>query len=212
MTVPFRDFGRLVKRDPRDRKYLLKKVQGDTVLKDKSWLTGPVQDQLDTPACVGYGISAWFRSSPLRQDPIDPLGIYKIAKLIDNYPYEGTTVRDGIKVLEMTGHVKEYRWCWDLQTALIWLSNHGPLIVGTDWYSDMNTPNSDNYISPTGEFLGGHCYLVHRINVKKQYVALQNSWGLNYGLVGKAYLSFQGFEKLLKAEGECCAATEIKRG
>jgi C1A family cysteine protease len=37
-----------------------------------------------------------------------------------------------------------------------------------------------------------------------------NSWGTGWGLKGRAYLTFETLDRLIKMEGEAAVATEIK--
>jgi hypothetical protein len=49
--------------------------------------------------------------------------------------------------------------------------------VGTWWTSNMMTPNSRGFISPTGFVVGGHQYLAHGYDVEKDAVLISCWWG-----------------------------------
>ena len=206
-----RSFGRVHRRDIRDRKYKLKDTLKKAVrYRTRRWNPGLLLDQGDSNACVGYAWAAWFSASPIRQTPIAPKGIYELAKYLDDFDgedYEGSTVRAGAKVLAITGHITEYRWCWDIDTAIEYLLTNGPLIIGSNWHEDMMEPDKAGFISPTGPVLGGHAYFLYYVNTVDKYVTLRNSWG-PWGKRGDARLSFSSLQKLIRNEGECCAATE----
>lgn len=181
------------------------------VLASKSWRCGPVLDQGSEPSCVGHAWFGWLAASPIRQSPMLPDAIYQFAKFYDEWRgqnYEGTSVRGAAKVLAVAGHVSEYQWAWDLDTALPWLVSNGPLVAGVNWYEGMCYPNAAGLIVPSGEVVGGHAVLVYGLDVRRQLVKIRNSWGTGWGRRGNCLLSFDDFARLLAEDGECCAATE----
>jgi hypothetical protein len=141
--------------------------------------------------------------------------IYNRAQELDEWPgesYEGTSVLAGAKAVMEIGFLKEYRWAFSLDDALMTLGYHGPGVAGLVWYEGMCEPDEKGFIHPTGDEVGGHCILIHGINVKGQYVKLCNSWGKNWGINGECYLSFADFKKLLKEDGEFCVPVTRAKG
>lgn len=204
-------FGRDYVEDPRDRKFSLQKLA--TQKKSKHWKLGPQLDQGYSPHCVGYAWYGLLASSPHRQKPIAPSGIYTLAQYFDEWEgqnYDGTSVRGAAKVLQITGHIEHYYWAHDIDAAITHLLENGPVVFGTNWYRDMNYPDNDGLISIGGSLLGGHAYLVYGVDVKKEIFKFQNSWGSDWGIDGTAKMSFETFETLLKKDGECCTAYESK--
>lgn len=216
--------GRKYIKDARDQNFLLKSIVPKEL--DRSfkywWTSGWWGDQGYKPHCVGYSWCHWLADGPITQDssreknvaPFDPDHVYHEAQKIDAWAgedYDGTSVRAGAKVLQREGFIDEYRWAWDVDTAIHALINKGPLIVGTWWYSDMYFPNDKGIITATGSKAGGHAYVVNGINLDKKLVRIKNSWGRNWGKNGFAYVSLDDFEKLITEQGECCMAVEIDR-
>ena len=205
-----RSHGRIYVPDERDKTYQLDPRQ--STLKRKTWYCSKALDQRDTPHCVGYAWNAWFTASPVRQNPISPEGIYVLSKHYDGLSpgVEGTTIRAAAKLLQITGHISSYKWCWTSNTAINWLLTQGPLVVGTNWYEGMDRPDKE-FLSLSGDLVGGHAYLAYGVDVEDEYIRIHNSWSPLWGKKGKAKIRFSDFNRLLQENGECCAAVEIKR-
>jgi len=163
-----------------------------------------------TPHCVGFAWMHWLTNSPI-VNWIDPHGIYRIAQQFDEWKgtaYDGTSVRAGAKVLNWLGLIKEYQWCWDLQTLISTVLEKGPVVVGTEWLGGMEKPDSHGIIQAIGASLGGHAYLITGVSVPRGLFRIKNSWGRGWGKGGRAYISFEGMEKLIGMDGEVCLAVE----
>ena len=206
-------FGRGVAPDARDAKFAMAGVP----VSDRQyryWSCGKVLDQGAESSCVGHAWAGWLAAAPVSVDPIAASGIYDFAKFLDEWQgenYDGTSVRAGAKVVKMAGHIESYSWCWDVKTAVNWVLERGPLVVGTDWTEGMMTPNKSGFISTDGDSVGGHAYLIYGVNVSKGFFSLRNSWGAEWGIRGNARVSIADFEQLLLRDGECCSAVEKKR-
>jgi len=124
--------------------------------------------------------------------------------------YDGTSVRAGAKILQRLGVISEYRWASTLDDVVQAVLHLGPVVVGTWWYSDMFTPDSNGVITATGTKSGGHAYVINGVNLNKKQFRIKNSWGRGWGKKGHAYISFSDFDKLLKDWGEACMAFEKK--
>lgn len=207
-----RSWGRFAIQDDRDRGYAIKRRRA-VKKKSKHWSTGWVLDQGAEPHCVGFAWAGWLMSSPIRQNPINPSGIYTFAQLLDEWEgtdYDGTSVRAGAKVLQAAGQISSYQWTWELQPAVNHILEVGPLVIGINWYEKMSNPTREGYITPSGRLQGGHAILCYGADTRKARISLQNSWGPNWGSDGKCYLSFEDFEQLLSEDGECCTAIESR--
>lgn len=166
-----------------------------------------VADQKMTPHCVGFAWCHWLDCDPIRQF-IDPHGLYEGCKLIDGAPNEdGTYVLSAAEILKKLGFISEYRAGRTLKQLVYAVLELGPVVVGTDWYEGMEEGPT---LQLTGEVLGGHAYLVMGANQKKRTFKIKNSWGREWGDDGHALISFDDMETLLKADGECCLATEAQ--
>lgn len=204
-------FGRRVHFDKRSRKFpIIALIPAGTIPRSYTWRCLLNLDQGQTPACVGF---SWTHEAAAR--PVEVQGltnatgmqVYKLAQKLDDEPgenYEGSTVLGGAKAAQTKKWLKEYRWGFSLDDAILALGYHGPGVAGLNWYSGMMDVDSKGFIHPTGQLEGGHAILVHGVNVKGQYVKLWNSWSKSWGINGGCYLSFDDFGRLLQEQGEFC--------
>ena len=209
--------------DERDNGYLI-----ETMLESRGRITNPRitsrfwddngwwGDQGRTPHCVGYAWAHWLEDGPVGQSGIAPVIqpqiIYEQAQKLDEWPgenYNGTSVRGGVKALQRAGKIRNYYWGFDLNSLVNAVLYYGPVVVGTYWYRGMFYPNRQGYISPTGQIMGGHAYVINGVDTKRQYVRIKNSWGRRWGINGSAYMSFTNMSNLIRQFGEVCIATEI---
>jgi hypothetical protein len=113
---------------------------------------------------------------------------------------EGSSALGLMKWWRAAGIIHGYEWTFDFDSFLKALETQ-PLLVGTNWYSDMNKPNQLGFVAPTGESLGGHEYLAtgfRRVSADDDYILrFENSWGENWGLGGRFYMMSKNFERLL---------------
>lgn len=170
------------------------------------------------PHCVGYAWAHYMEDGPIRPSSntppprIDPVFVYNEAQRIDEWPgedYDGTSIRAGCKILHAHGYVKEYRWAWDAETVKQAILTVGPVVVGTNWYSSMFNPDANGYIVPTGTQAGGHAYLLNGYDESSHSFRIKNSWGQNWGKNGRAFITYQNMDSLLKNGGEAVISTEI---
>lgn len=180
------------------------------------WTSGAWKgDQGSFPHCVGYSWTHLLAVGPIVQrgaPPFDPVWIYKEAQKVDQWEgenYDGTSVRAGAKVLQAAGLLESYLWAFDVPTFVKGLFQKGPIVLGTTWYDGMSYPEKKtNIIRTTGARRGGHAYLAVGGSTKTGMVRIMNSWGLDYGQNGFAWLPMEELEKLLKDHGEACMPVE----
>lgn len=169
-------------------------------------------DQGDFPHCCGFGAADWGinEPSPTHFTNADGHRFYYECKVIEGEPNEenGAYVRSVGKVLKANAHLEAYAFAPDMATIKYWLLYKGPLIVGTIWTEGMFNPDENDLIHPTGETVGGHCYLINEWK-SNGYIGIQNSWGAQWGKDGKAYISEEDFGNLFSRGGEALAAIEI---
>lgn len=215
--------GRLVSKDENDKKFLLARPKrGETMPARRMWnLTGGILDQGNTPQCVGHAGRHYLNAGPVvnRGGPA-ARGLYDMAQLNDEWEgedYEGTSVRGLFKGLKKLGFVNEYRWAFDVETVMKHVLTTGPMVMGTDWYLEMFTPDRHGYVYPEGENAGGHSWLIIGVDRYRKApdgamgaARCVNSWGLNWGERGRFWLTLRALDKLIRADGEACVAPELK--
>lgn len=211
--------------DEKSREYPIRGLMRVTPKrKTKLWVVGPILDQGQEGACVGFGWTAkilsepfWFNLKKLPKGiPTEPqpfaFDTYNQAKKIDEYPgedYEGTSVLAGAKVMQNYGIVKSYSWAFSIDEMIDGLIKKGPVVLGINWYDGMyDAPNG--VLSVSGKIVGGHCITAVGFRVAsptfggEDSIILQNSWGPDWGLNGLAEIRVSDMAKLLADSGEAC--------
>jgi hypothetical protein len=173
-------------------------------------------------ACVGFGfaheLAARPASVPGMTNDFARQKIYWRAQQLDPwaggaYPnanpfYEGTSVLAGAQVctkeLKLYG---AYHWAFSLDDVIMALGYKGPVVLGVNWYEGMWDTDALGFIRVRGALVGGHCILAHAVDLRNKRVSLFNSWGKNWGIGGKAWISFADLDRLLKEQGEACVPT-----
>jgi C1A family cysteine protease len=181
---------------------------------------GPVLDQGRTPQCVAYSSIGFLTAHPVVNKAIDFKEFYDACQRVDEWEgedYEGTSVRAGFKVLKERGYVSGYQWALNADTVAQHILTTSPVVVGTDWYLDMFTPTSDGYITATGSVEGGHAWLLVGVNLMRHNpdgtlgaFRMRQSWGPGWGQNGRAWVTYSDMDKLIRSDGEACAAVEQK--
>jgi hypothetical protein len=167
-----------------------------------------VLDQGNEGSCVGHSIGHELIATPIPCPSVDheyAYRIYKEAQKVDEWPgedYEGTSVLAGLKVIKDLGWCDEFRWSFSHLDTELGIAYEGPGIAGTNWYTDMMNLDSEGFIHPTGYNEGGHCYLYLGVDIEKKAFVIHNSWGESWGRNGRAFISFDDYEKLRVNEGE----------
>ncbi len=217
-----KDFGlgRLPAKDERDRNFLVS-ARHPLMESERTyrywWSNGWWGDQGKTSQCVGYGWTHFLEDGEVTHNKvtpplINPAELYKQAQEVDEWlgnDYDGTSVRAGAKVLQQLGMISEYHWAYDNETLLHTVLEVAPVVVGTNWYSDMFEPNSLGKVKIGGALAGGHCYVINGVNKTARFYRCKNSWSRQWGRQGYFFLSFDDMERLISEDGEFCLATEI---
>lgn len=87
---------------------------------------------------------------------------------------------------------------------------HGPVVLGVNWYEAMFEPDEEHTLHVEGDIAGGHALLCNAVSLKRQAVWLSNSWGLDWGFNGGAWLGFEDLQRLLEEEGEACVPVRVR--
>jgi hypothetical protein len=202
-------WGREAASDPRDQRFLLKLTESNA--QQKTWFDQNWEgDQGPTPQCVGYAWAHWLDAEPIRQFA-KPDGIYSLAQFVDEWEgtdYEGTSVRAGAKVLQSLGFIGNYQWAFSVDQVVQAILQQGPVVVGTDWLQGMMKPDKSGMIRAKGKSLGGHAYVLTGVDRGKGVFKMKQSWGVSWGIRGRAYLPIEDFAILLDREGEACLGVE----
>lgn len=170
-------------------------------------------DQNGYPHCVGYGSQHFRSASPFRVPGLtneDGDRLYADCKMRDNYDGPGTYPRVALQIMRERGWISNYFWAQSLDDTVNWLRNISPIIIATVWTDGMDRPDRRGFIRPEGEIRGGHLYLLDGINVRQRKVRIFNSWGEDWGIRGRAWLTFDDLESLVfDLGGEAIACTEV---
>lgn len=196
--------------DERSRDYPIRQIVGAAPLQSKLWACNAYLNQGEEGACVGFGWSHELAAKPLPVKGITneyARNLYQIAQRLDEWPgedYSGTSVLAGAKAVQSVGYMSQYRWAFSLDDILRTLGNYGPVVLGIPWYEEMYCPDSNGFIKPLGEEVGGHCILARGVAIKRGYVTLHNSWGGDWGVNGDCRISFSDLDMLIHQSGESC--------
>lgn len=209
--MPERTFDRVPQYDPKSLRFAIRSLVANKPRRSYTWSVPVMLDQGPEGACVGFGWSQEIAARPKPDSTITndyAFRLYHRAQQLDEWAgenYEGSSVLAGAKAVMELGKLREYRWALgpgsiaaesDLALAV---GYKGPAVMGTYWYEGMMEPDVDGYLRPTGDILGGHCYLVHGYSLKLGY-KVWNSWGTGF----YGYIKPTDMITLLRYDGEAC--------
>lgn len=178
---------------------------------DKIWRANFQLDQGDTGHCVGFGWAGWSNAEPIENvyDNDDGHEIYYETKVIEGKPgnESGAYPRDGAEAMRARKRLNTYAFADSIETILTHLRTKGPVGIGTDWTYDMFQPDSNGFVKPTGEYAGGHWYLLY--GVEGDVLLFKNSWGSGWGDNGSFRMTIPDFQILMNAYAEVIASVEL---
>lgn len=210
--------GRVPQHDDRNSRFPIRALL-DRAARPRSytWRLGTHLDQQQTPMCVGFSIAHELAARPVvcPVDPVIAAGIYSLAQKNDDWAgeaYEGTSVLGGAKATKLMGFYDEYRWASGVDDFVLAVGYHGPAVIGINWYATMFHPDETGRLVVAGGVAGGHAILCNRVDVKNERAWLCNSWGLDWGIGGNAWLPFTDLSRLLGEDGEAMIPVTRERG
>jgi hypothetical protein len=156
----------------------------------------------------------------------------------DTPPEEGTSLSAGFDILRDKGHRRLWgggsrppemdegivgvnRWLTTVDEIRTAISLGKPVCFGINWYQAFYNPTmqksgrgnkSEAWISVQGanwgRIAGGHCIVGCGASDRRQAILLPNSWGLGWGIKGKAWVPYDAVTRLLGELGECAIVTD----
>ena len=110
--------------------------------------------------------------------------LYSLATTLDPWPDEwppedtGSSGLASAKAAQKLGLGAEYRHVFGGADEVVQLIQVGYAVsVGTWWYNDMFTPDTNKVITPTGSRVGGHQYIARGYLKRKDLVVIRCWWG-----------------------------------
>jgi hypothetical protein len=220
-------FGRRKSIDPRDKTYPLRsmiQLAPTEPLRTRPWNAPPALDQGHTGvpgrdnegSCTGFGGAHFLAAAP-HQHQLSAefaLELYDAARKNDEWPgenYDGSSVRGLMKAMQSLGYIAGgYLWAWDASTVRDYTLRYSPVVTGSDWYAEMMEPDRSGFIRPVGPLEGGHCYVVLGYSADRDAFRIQNSWGVEWGQKGRAWMAFEDYQFLISQDGgEAASAVEV---
>jgi Papain family cysteine protease len=218
VRVEGKPLGRHVRHDSRSLNYL---VEPDGTVATARWnRLIPVLDQGSVGSCTGNAATGALGTEPdydslkaqleqgLQLNEAEALKLYSAAENIDgDGPYppndHGSSGLSVAKAAQNAGLISGYTHITSIaaaQTAI----QAGPFIVGTDWYTSFDTPDSNGVvaIAKGATVRGGHEYECIGYDAKTDLWEMVNSWGTTFGVDGHFFYSTATFEALLATQGD----------
>lgn len=210
--------GRHVVHDSLSLRYPARAVDPRKLKSTRHHFNTPILNQGYIGSCTGYAgtktVSAdayWAAGKTALQDADHgayAVGLYSDATKLDPWPGEyvpDDTGSDGLsiaKVLKARGLIAGYQHATSLEACLTSLAER-PVMIGSSWLERMYDVDSDGKVNVSGEPVGGHEYVLDELDVENRRVWLTNSWGLEYGQEGRAWMLWGDLGRLLADYGDC---------
>jgi hypothetical protein len=217
VVVEGKRLGRHVFHDDRSLAYVLDEaVVGKSVQWERQI---PVLDQGDTSSCTGNACVGVLGTTPghadlvahdaaLVLDEVEAQGLYSAAEVFDgDGPYppndNGSSGLSVAKADLAAGLCSGYVHALSVSAAHTAIQR-GPFMVGSNWYSSMDSPDANGLVSIAegATVRGGHEYECVGYDMEADLWHLVNSWGTGWGAGGHFYYSTATFTRLLAEEGD----------
>lgn len=204
-----RPLGRHVLHDPRSRKF--DAAQAHTIKSVVHASRGLPLDQT-RGSCTADALCGALDSDPDFKGTIraqaDAEFLYDQEIVLEGYdPVTDDPGGTGLMVCKAAkelGWIRRYEHAFGTDHALKALTLR-PIMAGVNWYSSFDTPDSVTGVvtlTANAYIRGGHEFVVDELDVISELVGCWNSWGPNYGIGGRFYMTFNLFDKLLHEDGD----------
>ncbi len=224
-VVSGRRLGRHVEHDPESRMFAHAETS-TAGLKSASWTRhGDPFDQGELGSCTCNAIAGACMTEPLFQPlrvltEVDAVALYRLATMLDDiegsYPPDdtGSSGLAACKAAKRRGLIGSYSHAFTL-SAMLSALQHGPVIVGMNWYASFETPDADGLVSIAkhSPIRGGHeveCFGVDIVRDSHGEIAMTlsklhfwNSWGTSYGVGGAFSMTLATWQRLMSEGGDC---------
>ena len=177
-----------------------------------------ILDQGNVGSCTGNALVGALGTDPLvgalpnghpALNETEALRIYSEAEIIDgDGPYppndNGSTGQSVCKAAKNDGLISGYTWCQD-ETGILAALMAGPVGLGINWYSSFDSPDPEGIVSlpATAAIRGGHEIVAREVDVTRQLIGCDNSWGTGWGMAGRFYLPYVIVTRLMAEDGDC---------
>lgn len=189
--------------------------QGAALRKSWYWPVSHILDQELSPHCVGFAWASFGITLPVGQPTWqNAMGhkLYYAAKVEDGFPKaeNGSNTRSGAKAFMQFSKFEGgiYAFASTLDQIVTWLLTNGPCVTGTNWYTGMMSPTSTGLLRLTGNWEGGHEWILTGVDTDTRLLQGTNSWGTAFGKHGQFYIRFDDYQRLLDEQGDAVVAQE----
>ncbi len=213
-----RVFDRLIRFDARSREFPVTAILPTKKRRSYTWACNTWLDQGREGACAGFAVCHEAAARPCEVKNISNAvahSLYKRAQKLDQWPgeaYEGTSVLAAVQAGVERGWYGQFYWAFQEEEVALAVGYKGTVLMGTDWYEGMCTPDSKGVIAPTGKKVGGHAYLIRGYNAKTGFYRIRNSWGIDWGVSGDCFIYREELNWLLHNRGEACIPVVRAKG
>lgn len=175
-------------------------------------------DQGVEGACTAFGTSAELSALPIAIPTGNTFAfnLYEHIRAEDRamgyvFP-SGATMLAAMRAAKRHGHIQGYRWAQTVDDIRDAVQTHGSVVMGTWWYSGMDSWDDHGLIRVTGERRGGHCWTIVGYHphhpVHGEVFEGINSWGADWGVRGRFHLTAADLEMLFTDDGEAAIVTD----
>jgi hypothetical protein len=180
--------------------------------RSREWATYLLLDQL-RGSCVGHGIAGELAADPVPVAGIterQAIAVFQLAQAYDPWwkvSHDGSTVLGGAKAAVSLGFWHGYYWARTVNDVVAHIGNRGPVVVGQSITEGMTHPDSDGRVQPSGQVIGGHCWVWTRVAIDPadfldSVLSGPNSWGPRFAKDGHWSMTVRDFAAIHENEGE----------